>query len=504
MSTPDIKICFHDTSYVRLMPQEHNPSLLESVSEYFSFYAEGYRFQPKYKAGIWDGKIRLFERNNNLLPYGLLAHLIRYLKIHEIDFEIDSTLKEMVDDTVTVDDIQAFCSDELKLPFEPYDYQVDSVLTSVKTGRRIIKSPTGSGKSLIQYITARWLLDKAGFQKILITVPTVNLITQLKSDFEDYAQNDSEYYSDQVLILGGESRVKPADLKNAKIVISTWQSVYKKDAAFFNNNFDVIFSDECHTMTGQAAKSIIEKSSNVLVKLGFTGTVSNNFQGEMILKGLFGEIYQTTTTADLIEAGINSDVDIKCVRIKHNLSDTKMSYQDELTYIVNNEKRNRFISQIADKTKGNTLILFQRHDQADEIERLVKEISNKPVYRVDGKVKSDLRESARKQTEEYDTSDGGGVIIIASYPTFQAGVNIKNLHNIILASPTKSAIRLFQSIGRVLRKHHTKDKAIVVDVFDDFQYKGKRKNHTMIHFLDRYSMYKQGKFNTTIGNGIEI
>ena len=114
----------------------------------------------------------------------------------------------------------------------------DSVLTSVKTGRRIIKSPTGSGKSLIQYITARWLLDKAGFQKILITVPTVNLITQLKSDFEDYAQNDSEYYSDQVLILGGESRVKPADLKNAKIVISTWQSVYKKDAAFFNNNFE--------------------------------------------------------------------------------------------------------------------------------------------------------------------------------------------------------------------------------------------------------------------------
>lgn len=500
----DIKIHFHDTSYIRLQCLG-NVGILESIGEYFSFFVSGYRFQPKYKAGVWDGKIRMLNLQTRLLPFGLLPRLIRYLSAHEIEFEVDDTLKQMANTSIIADDIEAFCVDDLKLPFEPYDYQVDSVLQVVKNGRRIIKSPTGSGKSLIQYIASRWLLDKEGFQKILITVPTVNLITQLKSDFEDYAQNDPDYYKDQVLIIGGDNRVKPADLKKAKIVISTWQSVYKKEASWFNGNFDVIFSDECHTMTGQAAKQIIEKSSEVLVKIGYTGTVANNFENEMILTGLFGEIYTTTTTADLIKSGINSDVDIKCVRVthKHNGELKKLTYQQEMNYLLNIDERNEFISKVATKLKGNTLILFQRHSQADAIEKIIRE-SGRTLYRVDGKVKSEDREHARKSVELLDTQTEESAIILASYPTFQAGINIKNLHNIIFASPTKSMIRIIQSIGRVLRTHHSKDKAIVVDIFDDFEYNGKNKNHTMVHFLERYSIYKQGKFNTTVGNGITI
>lgn len=499
-----LRIRFHDTSYVRL-ECERGLGLLESISDYFAFFASGYRFQPKYKAGVWDGRIRLFNLNTKLLPYGLMPRLIKYLIAHEVEFEVDDTLKTMVDTDTTIDDIEQFCVDDLKLPFEPYDYQVESVLNCIKNGRRIIKSPTGSGKSLIQYIAARWLLDRGGFSKILITVPTVNLITQLKSDFEDYAVDDDSYYKDDVVIIGGDSRVKPSDLKRAKIVISTWQSVYKKDADWFNNNFDVIFSDECHTMTGQAAKQIIEKSSQVLVKIGFTGTVANNFENEMILVGLFGDIYTTTTTEELIKAGINSDVDIKCIRIIHNHSGElqKLKYQEELDYIITNSTRNNFIAKLAYKMKGNTLILFQKHSQADALYHALQQY-DKPVFRVDGKIKASDREAARKAVEGVDTMKGDGSIILASYPTFQAGVNIKNLHNIIFASPTKSMIRILQSIGRVLRTHHSKDKAIVVDVFDDFQVNGKKKNHTLIHFLERYSIYKQGKFNTNIGSGISI
>jgi superfamily II DNA or RNA helicase len=174
-----------------------------------------------------------------------------------------------------------------------------------------------------------------------------------------------------------------------------------------------------------------------------------------------------------------------------------------MKYLLNIEERNEFISKVATKLKGNTLILFQRHSQADAIEKIIRE-SGRTLYRVDGKVKSEDREHARKSVELLDTQTEESAIILASYPTFQAGINIKNLHNIIFASPTKSMIRIIQSIGRVLRTHHSKDKAIVVDIFDDFEYNGKNKNHTMVHFLERYSIYKQGKFNTTVGNGITI
>lgn len=499
----EVFIDFLNTSYIKILSDDHG--ILESISTFFSFYAEGYKFQPKYKAGMWDGRIKLFDLRNKTLPYGLLANLVKYLQANEIDYKISDSLVNITREDVSSDDIVAFCDDVLKLPFEPYDYQVESVLNIIKSGRRIVESPTGSGKSLIQYIAARWLLDVEGFKRILITVPTINLVSQLKSDFKDYAVDDEDYYEESVIKYEGK-RVATNEWKASKVVISTWQSVYKKDEEFFNGNFDVLFSDECHTMSGIAASSIVSKSTDVMVKIGFTGTVANNVSNEMVLTGLFGPKYKTTTTEQLINSGINSDVVIKCIKLQHAGTiekATKLKYAEEMTYLLNSQPRNEFIVKVAERMKGNTLILFQQHAQADMLEQILSN-TQKKVYRVDGKVKAADRESARQSVEETNIEEEDGVIILASYPTFQAGVNIKNLHNIIFASPTKSMIRILQSIGRVLRKHHTKDRAVVVDIFDDFGFKSKRKNHTLMHFLERYSIYKKGKFDTTVGNGVTI
>ena len=85
-------------------------------------------------------------------------------------------------------------------------------------------------------------------------------------------------------------------------------------------------------------------------------------------------------------------------------------------------------------------------------------------------------------------------IIVASYGTFSTGVNIRNLHNIIFASPSKSRVRNLQSIGRGLRLGENKEQAVLFDVADDFRI-GKFANFTLKHFAERVKIYDEEKFN---------
>jgi superfamily II DNA or RNA helicase len=121
---------------------------------------------------------------------------------------------------------------------------------------------------------------------------------------------------------------------------------------------------------------------------------------------------------------------------------------------------------------------------------ILKDRSN--VHYIHGKVDADVREEVRAIVEKQDDA-----IILASYGTFSTGVNIKNLHNIIFASPSKSRVRTLQSIGRGLRKSDTKSIATLYDIADDLTYKS-WKNHTIKHFAERVKIYGEEKFNYKI------
>ena len=108
---------------------------------------------------------------------------------------------------------------------------------------------------------------------------------------------------------------------------------------------------------------------------------------------------------------------------------------------------------------------------------------------VHGGVDTEDREEVRRITEKEDNA-----IIIASYGTFSTGINIKNLHNVIFASPNKSKIRNLQSIGRVLRKGDNKIKATLFDIADDITY-GSSKNYTLNHMMERVKIYNEENFN---------
>jgi superfamily II DNA or RNA helicase len=159
--------------------------------------------------------------------------------------------------------------------------------------------------------------------------------------------------------------------------------------------------------------------------------------------------------------------------------------------LVKNPQRNAFIKNLALSLKGNSLILFQLVEKhGKELMRLIDaEKKDRKVFFVHGGTDVETREQIRHITEKENDA-----IIIASYGTFSTGINIKNLHNAIFASPSKSRIRNLQSLGRVLRKGDNKDSATLYDIADDFRI-GKHTNFTLKHFVERAKIYEEEKFS---------
>jgi superfamily II DNA or RNA helicase len=116
----------------------------------------------------------------------------------------------------------------------------------------------------------------------------------------------------------------------------------------------------------------------------------------------------------------------------------------------------------------------------------------KPVHFVYGGTDAEQREEVRGLVEKSDDS-----IIVASYGTFSTGVNIRRLNNIVFASPSKSRVRVLQSIGRQLRKSSHKSTARLYDICDDLSWK-KYENHTLRHFYDRKKIYDAEGFTYKI------
>ena len=195
-----------------------------------------------------------------------------------------------------------------------------------------------------------------------------------------------------------------------------------------------------------------------------------------------------------MKQGHLSQLDIQCIVLKH-LPQKFEKYEDEIQYLISHEQRNKFITNLSLDLKGNTLVLYSRVETHGAI--LYEQINNnksedRKVFFIHGGVDTEERELVREITEKENNA-----IIVASYGTFSTGINIKNLHNVIFASPSKSRIRNLQSIGRVLRKGKNKVKATLYDISDDCTYKS-RKNYTLNHLIERIKIYNEENFNYDI------
>lgn len=460
--------------------------IAREVSEFFSFFVPGYKFMPAYKMRMWDGRLRLFNLMNYTLYIGLLDYLKEFCKSRSYTLEVDPRLVET--NSFSLDETKTFL-ESLELPFEARDYQVEAIQTAIQTNRTLLLSPTGSGKSLIIYALTRYYNKKT-----LIIVPTISLVSQMFSDFKEYAKNQSSYSVDKTChpIYSGQEKIT-----NKKVVISTWQSIYKLPKEWFSQ-FDVVIGDEVHLFKAKSLTGIMSKLENTKYRFGTTGTLDGTQTHKLVLEGLFGRTFSVTTTKKLIEKKQLADLKIECVVLKYEPSICKqikkVKYNDEIKFLVENQKRNIFIRNLAVNTKSNCLVLFQFVESHGKIlydmikEKAHKADPNRKIFFVSGETDADTREDIRKITENEKNA-----IIVASSGVFSTGVNIRNLENIIFASPTKSRIKTLQSIGRTLRIGDHSDKATLYDIVDDLTDKS-YKNFAVRHFLERVKIYNEEKF----------
>jgi superfamily II DNA or RNA helicase len=442
--------------------------LAKELFEFFSFKVPNAKFMPSFKNRMWDGKVYLFSIKTHKIYIGLLPYVDEFCRERGYEFEgVEEVLGNKQREKVS----QSWLAD-LKLPFEPRDYQIDAFNTAIQYGRQLLLSPTASGKSLIIYLLARYYNKKT-----VIIVPTTSLVEQMTKDFKDYGYDKEicKIYSGQPVF-------------DSDITVTTWQS-FSKAPKNVMESFEVVFGDEAHLFKANVLTGILEKMKNTAIRFGTTGTLDGTEVHRLQLEGLFGPVKKVTTTADLMEEGTIANLNIDILILKHKKVKLP-TYQEEMDYLVSNDSRNEFICNLVYSLKGNTLVLFQYVEKHGEVlhGKMFKRLGEKLHYVFGGTDVTD-REDVRTIVEKSNDN-----VILASYGTFSTGVNIKKIDNIIFASPSKSRIRNLQSIGRGLRKGKDKNSMRLFDIADDIG----GSNYTLNHCKERINIYNEEGFNYEI------
>ena len=239
--------------------------LARDLYDFFSFTVPNAKFMPSVKNRFWDGKVRLFSIKTNKVYIGLLPYVDEFCRERGYEFEgIEDVIgkKERQPDEKFIE--------ELGLPFEPRDYQLDAFRTAVQYGRQLLLSPTASGKSLIIYLLTRYYNKKT-----VIIVPTTSLVEQMSKDFEDYG------YDKKICKIYSGQPVFPADA-----TITTWQSFSKAPKEVIQS-FDMVVGDEAHLFKATTLKGILEKMKTTSIRFGTTGTLDGSECHRLQLEGMF-------------------------------------------------------------------------------------------------------------------------------------------------------------------------------------------------------------------------
>jgi superfamily II DNA or RNA helicase len=471
-----LTICPVNDVWVRI---DCDDAISRELSDYFTFDVPGAHWMPASKKG-WDRKIRLFKLRTHTLYRGLLPRIYEFAA--QRDYEVVNTVPTP-DPLWKADALDEFLAD-MQLPFPLRDYQYAALRAMLDHERGIVLSPTGSGKSYVMYLLTALLSDV----KTLIVVPTLGLVQQMVGDFASYGYTENIH-----IIQGGTSKAT-----DTQVTVSTWQSIYELPASYFDQ-FGCVMVDEVHLAKSKSIAGLMEKCVSVPYRFGFTGTLDNMQCHRLILEGLFGSVTRVATTNELVKKKqLTPPRVIVCVleypeAVRKQLR--RCEYVDEINFLVGSGPRNKFLALLCREQKANTLLLFQlvaKHGAA--LYARVKQTldKNRNVWYIDGNVDAEIRDDIRRKMGD-DTDS----VLLASYGTMQLGVNVPSLCNLILAHPSRSIVRVLQSIGRILRLNEGKTSAVIYDVVDDLRI-GAYQNHTWKQAEARMAFYAAEKFPVTL------
>jgi superfamily II DNA or RNA helicase len=480
--TPDVTVSKKDEVYIRI---DADAGILLEMNDFFTFAVPGAQFTPQYRAKLWDGKLRLLNVFSRELYIGLVPYVSEFCKHNNYTLQINiPNNTDNIEAATQYINTLKYCSQGKFIDVR--DYQKEAILETIHRGRTLLLSPTASGKSLIIYSLVRW--HQTQNRRQLIVVPTTSLVEQMYSDFADYSSSDKDWkVSDHC------TRIYSGKEKDTvqNVTIATWQSIYKMPKSYFEN-FHVVYGDEAHTFKSKSLTTILHKCTNAPFKIGTTGTLDGTKTHRLVLEGLFGVVHKVTTTKKLMDSQQLAELKIRCVQLDYSDEEKKLcknfSYQEEIDWLVTHPKRNTFIRNLVLDQKGNTLVLFQYVEKHGEVlyDMISKKITpGRKLFFVHGGVEAKDREQVRAITEQSENA-----IILASFGVYSVGINIRNLHNIVFASPTKSRIRNLQSIGRGLRLSEQKTNCKLYDIGDNLSWKSHR-NYTLLHMIERIKIYNE-------------
>ena len=488
----DINIVYVNAAFIQI---KADPSTLMDLCEAFTYKADNYRFHPKFKLGIWDGNISLINRVTGMAYAGLAHDIVKQAESRNYTVSLDQRL--VVKSDVTRAEVVEFIN-KLNLPewLEIRDYQIDSILTCIQSKRLTLISPTSSGKSFMIYVIMRWFNEKA-----LIIVPTVGLVKQMVSDFHEYGYSGN-------LSTSIDGLDKSNDIQ-ADGVVTTWQSLdngkTKKPKEWYSQ-FGIVFGDEAHGAKATTLIKIFTNMTDTYYRFGTTGTLQSGTITRATIKGLFGPIYTSTTSRELIDSGYAANIKIKCIvldyskeikksfNIKEKDLDGKLvkkSYAQEISFINSLMCRTEFIRKLTKSLNGNKLVFFRYTDHGKQLYDSLSQ--HMKCYYIDGKVDANTREQIRKSVENNDE-----IALVASLGTTSTGTSIKKLHHMIAAAPQKSETKVPQAIGRMMRQHSEKNEAYLYDIVDNFSTSKSNMNFALKHFYDRVKMYERDGFEYQI------
>lgn len=467
---------------------------------------DGYRFNPMYKKGLWDGNISFVKGAN--IPSGTWSYLMDTAKMCNWDLKMNG-ISRLVDNSITLDSFTEWCNGFFEdLKFKPRDYQIHAAFNILKYKKCLSELATSAGKTLICFMVIAYLVDnKLINNKILMIVPTVQLVLQSSGDF-------AEYNTEKLPIIIQQAYAGFKDNDKANITVGTFQTLTKIPKEWYKQ-FDCVIVDETHRGTAASIKKILEHCWHCDYRFGVSGTMPKPTSADFLtLQTYLGPLVTEVKAKKLQDVGYISNCDIIQIRMDY-VSDKKKedfsnaykllmrqgngkdAFNLEKNFIIENDKRFKFINDIIKKTTKNTLVLFHRIVYGKKIYKYLKEnAKNKRVYYIDGSIDKDVRKEITDRMDRFDD-----VILVASYATLSTGVSVNHIYNVVFTESFKSPFVIIQSIGRSLRlkdkNDASKNHATIIDLVDDFRY-DKYVNYLYKHGLERMRMYKDQQYPVTI------
>lgn len=474
---------------------------LEQLNISLNRRIESWRFNPLVKKGLWDGYIS-YIKDDKWIPSGLWREVMNICKEYNYELKLNG-IAELFDTGINQERFTQWALDFFeKSEITPRDYQIDAAFNILKFKRCLSELATSAGKTLISFLTVAYILEQKKAERILFIVPNVSLVVQASEDFLDYNYRNQVDIKVQQIYSGQKIRA------GRNVVIGTYQSLVKKDKAYFEQ-FDAVIIDETHKAKSQSIKTILQKCVNADYRYGLSGTIPKpGTLDRLTLMAYTGPVITEVSANFLQNEGHIAKCKVKVIKMDYAPQSTKDAFREmsqnryeskdvfkfEQNYIINSPGRLNFVTNVISRVRGNSLVLFHRIEHGKKLYETLRQESNKRVFYVDGGTDKDIREEYKKKMEA-----GEEVVIVASYGTFSTGISIKKIHNIFFTESFKSEVIIRQSIGRGLRQHASKDAVNIIDFVDDLS-SSDWDNYLIRHAKARQAIYREQKFSFDVKN----